>query len=85
MKLWRTPLDAYDRQLPKTKINVIEIRCKGCGLCVEYCPENVLRLSDKFNPKGYHPPEAIDPDNCAGCRFCEEVCPEFAIFLVDQE
>ena len=27
--------------------------CKGCGLCIHYCPREVLRLSDRRNQKGY--------------------------------
>ena len=33
--------------------------CKGCGLCVDACPKNVLILAqDKINKKGHHPVEA---------------------------
>ena len=34
-------------------VNVEE--CKGCKLCVEACPVNVLHLSDGFNTHGYSP------------------------------
>ncbi|MBU1022649.1 4Fe-4S binding protein, partial [bacterium] len=30
-----------------------EDRCKGCSLCVEFCPVNVLRLADRINAMGY--------------------------------
>ena len=29
-------------------------RCKGCGLCVEYCPFGRLVLDDDLNQAGYH-------------------------------
>lgn len=80
MKFWRKPLDAGDRQVPEADIFIIEDRCKGCGLCVEFCPTNVLKMSDKFNQKGYHPPFVERPTECVACHFCEEVCPEFAIY-----
>lgn len=54
--------------------------CKGCGFCVEFCPKKVLKLSGKFNKKGYHPPEVANPDACLGCELCGLYCPDFAIF-----
>lgn len=30
-------------------------RCKGCGLCVEFCPFGHLRLDEELNVAGYHP------------------------------
>ena len=54
-------------------------RCKGCELCVEYCPTRVLALSSQFNAKGYHYPEVAN-DDCVCCQACSTICPEFAIF-----
>jgi 2-oxoglutarate ferredoxin oxidoreductase subunit delta len=83
MKLWRKPLDADDWEPPKGKIFIIEERCKGCGFCEEFCPRKVLEESGKFNSKGYHPPELVNPDDCVDCGLCELICPEFAIFVMD--
>ena len=83
MKLWRQPLDAR-RTGPQVRVVVLEERCKGCGLCVEYCPREVLRMSERFNRKGYHPPETAAPEECVGCGFCQEVCPEFAVYCVEE-
>ncbi len=57
-------------------------RCKGCGFCVEFCPTDVLVLSDEFNAKGYHPPEVAEIDYCTGCDLCGMYCPDFAIYAV---
>ena len=84
MKLWRQPLDR-DQAGPLSRVVILEERCKGCGLCVEYCPRGVLEMSDRFNKKGYHPPDAVLPDRCVGCDFCEEVCPEFAVYCMTLE
>ena len=55
--------------------------CKGCELCIEFCPKSVLALSKGFNVKGYHYPVVLN-DNCINCRLCVSVCPEYAIFSV---
>ncbi len=55
-------------------------RCKGCALCVEYCPTDVLALSAAFTTKGYHPPEIVRPEACSGCDLCGMYCPDFAIY-----
>jgi 2-oxoglutarate ferredoxin oxidoreductase subunit delta len=63
------------------EINIIENRCKECGFCIEFCPEDVLDFAEKPNKKGYHPPTVIKMENCIQCMRCELVCPELAIFL----
>ena len=35
-------------------VNIDENRCKGCGLCIEFCPKQVLEFSRNYNEKGYH-------------------------------
>ena len=29
--------------------------CKGCGLCVEFCPQDNIELSSDMNEAGHHP------------------------------
>lgn len=55
--------------------------CKGCDLCVFYCPRDVLQLSDQINAKGYNVVEVVNLDNCTGCNLCMNGCPDFAIFV----
>jgi 2-oxoglutarate ferredoxin oxidoreductase subunit delta len=83
MKMWRKPLDADSWDPPKGKVYIIDERCKGCGFCIEFCPRKVLEESEKYNSKGYHPPEVVNPDDCVHCELCELICPEFAIFVLD--
>ena len=55
-------------------------RCKGCALCVEACPQNVIALaSKKVNAHGYRYVEAVVPDACIGCTSCAIVCPDGCI------
>ena len=85
MKLWRTPLDVDRFSIPHGEAHIIRERCKGCGLCVRYCPRDVLEMSDEMNEKGYHPPRAVQAERCVGCRLCELLCPEFCIFIIRSE
>lgn len=60
-------------------IEVDEIFCKGCELCVDACPQHVLALDmDHLTPKGYHP-AFLMADGCTGCAICAIVCPESAL------
>jgi 2-oxoglutarate ferredoxin oxidoreductase subunit delta len=74
-----------DLKPKKGKIHIKKNQCKGCGFCVEYCPRDVLELSEEFNPKGYHPPAIMDEDKCIYCQLCEAICPEFSIFVTLKE
>jgi 2-oxoglutarate ferredoxin oxidoreductase subunit delta len=60
-------------------IEVNELYCKGCELCVAACPQNVLSLDmERLTPKGYHPTHLV-ADNCTGCGICAIVCPDAAL------
>ena len=79
----RQPPSFVEVTVPRGDVKVIVDRCKGCGFCVEYCPKDVLVLSEGFNRKGYHPPEVVKSGECVNCNLCEMICPEFAIFSID--
>ena len=67
---------------------IVKERCKGCGLCVAFCPMKILKLSDKVNSRSYHYPEVIEePPNkvCINCGMCMNICPDFAIYAVSLE
>ena len=54
--------------------------CKGCGLCVNACPLQLLQLSqDVINQKGHHPAELTDESACVGCASCATMCPDCII------
>jgi 2-oxoglutarate ferredoxin oxidoreductase subunit delta len=60
----------------KRRLEITPEWCKGCGICVAFCPKNVLELDSN---------EKITIarlDDCIYCRDCEFRCPDFAIAVV---
>ena len=52
--------------------------CKGCGICVAFCPKKVLEF-DEVRQK----PMVARPEDCIRCGLCELRCPDFAITRVE--
>jgi 2-oxoglutarate ferredoxin oxidoreductase subunit delta len=49
--------------------------CKGCGICVSFCPKQVLELGPDDKAR------VVRPEDCICCSLCEIRCPDFAIEL----
>ncbi|MFW6305492.1 MAG: 4Fe-4S dicluster domain-containing protein [Candidatus Saliniplasma sp.] len=59
--------------------------CTGCGICIRFCPKDVLGESDELNQYGNHYPKVKNLQACIKCRRCELYCPDFAIFVENEE
>lgn len=55
--------------------------CKGCALCIHYCPRDVFEMSGTLNKKGFAIASAVRPEKCIGCKMCEINCPDLAIYV----
>lgn len=53
--------------------------CKGCGICVSFCPKKVLELDSKDKAV------AIRPESCICCKLCELRCPDLAIEVISEK
>ena len=67
------------KQTKKAEVRIRKDMCKGCGLCVFYCPVKHLRLSSTLNKRGVVFAQAKDETQCVGCGFCFFICPESCI------
>ena len=60
-------------------------KCKGCELCVSFCPKKILAMDEGVNNKGYHPAGITDESACVGCRSCATMCPDCCISIYELE
>ena len=67
------------------EVIINEDLCKGCEICVDFCPTEVFESSDQINPRGYYQPRIARREKCTGCRLCELLCPELGIFIEEIE
>jgi 2-oxoglutarate ferredoxin oxidoreductase subunit delta len=61
------------------KVNVNEKLCKGCYLCIRFCPVGVFVRSSTIGDLGYNIAEVQFPEKCTGCKACLLYCPDFAV------
>lgn len=64
------------RKGPRGKVIVYATWCKGCQICVEFCPTKVLAM----HPSGNHP-IVVAEEKCTACHFCDTHCPDLAILV----
>ena len=68
--------DFVEKKAKKEKRPSVEVNrdfCKGCGICVAFCPKEVLELDD-------HEKAVVKRlEKCNACTLCELRCPDIAI------
>jgi len=67
--------------IEESKVQVQVSRCKGCGICINVCPEQVLQFSGDYNAKGYEYVRLTDEAACKSCTICALMCPEIALHI----
>ena len=61
---------------PKLKSFCIQREwCKGCGICVAFCPTRVLEMDDQGKAV------AVRLEACIACEGCALRCPDLAITI----
>ncbi len=54
---------------------VDEEKCTGCGICVDVCPAEAIKVTDNK--------AKIDAEVCIECGASEDECPEGALSMED--
>lgn len=68
------------------KVNFDEKRCKGCGLCTNFCPVKIVHLSETaINEKGYNIAYVSQEEKCVGCTNCATICPDSVITISKEQ
>jgi 2-oxoglutarate ferredoxin oxidoreductase subunit delta len=77
----KTAVRAGQPEVKKEKFEVEFYRdwCKGCGICVAFCPVGALLMNDKGEP------EISREELCTGCTWCEIRCPDFAVQVKEKK
>lgn len=63
------------------KVLIDSERCKGCRLCISFCPKKILVVEQNYNQKGYEPAGVTELEKCTGCALCAEMCPDICILV----
>jgi 2-oxoglutarate ferredoxin oxidoreductase subunit delta len=61
------------RRGPRGRVVIFGTWCKGCGICVAFCPAKVLALDENGHPY------VAAPEKCTACHWCDTHCPDFAL------
>ena len=71
--------DKRSKRKKNARVTVFANWCKGCGLCVAFCPQQVFEEDEDAHPVVAH------PERCTVCNWCTMHCPDFAIVVVADE
>ena len=61
----------------RTRIAIHRKWCKGCEICVAFCPQATLVMDGEK-------PVVSNLASCSRCMLCELRCPDFAIEVTDK-
>ncbi len=66
------------------EVKIEKDRCKGCGLCIEFCPQKNLEFSKDLNKRGVKYAVFNKNKKCIGCKFCYLMCPDSCIEIYER-
>lgn len=63
----------------QTVVHIYPDWCKGCGICIAFCPAGVFAMG----PQGKA--MVVREELCVDCGFCELHCPDFAVSVTARQ
>jgi 2-oxoglutarate ferredoxin oxidoreductase subunit delta len=76
--LMKKETPTIEKKKTPPKISIKESWCKGCEICVAFCPTGVLEMREKVAV-------VVREEACIACMLCELRCPDFAITVLAEE
>jgi 2-oxoglutarate ferredoxin oxidoreductase subunit delta len=67
-----------DEMTTSKKLVLNSAWCKGCGICVAFCPKEALELKDEKVQRK-------EGTECVLCGMCELRCPDYAIYIEERD
>jgi len=72
------------------KITINQDKCKGCLLCISFCPKGLITIDKDLNRRGVKPVKLSsrssalsesgkESKECLGCAMCAIICPDCCI------
>ena len=65
------------------KVIINPEKCKGCLLCVSFCPKGLIKKSKKLNLCSLNYVAFDTQGECIGCLQCALICPECCIEILE--
>ncbi|MCE5336708.1 MAG: 4Fe-4S dicluster domain-containing protein [Desulfobacteraceae bacterium] len=78
-------ITAEGKKSRRTKPVVDPNKCKGCFICVAFCPEQILVPGEVLNQHGFTVVKVVEGKTCRGCRRCYVMCPDLAFTFIGGE
>jgi len=74
-----------ERPKRRFRVEIDKKLCKGCYICVRYCPMGVFAESEEIGELGYNLARVAFPEKCTGCKLCLLYCPDLATAVEEEE
>ena len=58
-----------------------EERCKGCDICIDFCPTQALQRATESSATGVFLP-VLEEAKCNYCGLCDLLCPDLAMTVI---
>lgn len=69
---------AKAREGVQSYVHIFHEWCKGCGICVAFCPKKVLEMGRDQKAHVVH------PELCIKCYMCARRCPDLAVTVTEE-